>query len=79
MSRVKFWGPWTKGQTPPGASPPKASGVNGRLADGFASRLRLAIQRLSDRIAAYSSSSRAEFLAIPAMAPRAQSAARRKG
>lgn len=79
MSRVKSLPVRAKGRAGTGAPWAKACGVYGKLPDGFALRLRLALQNLSARLAAYSSSRRPEFLEIPALALPATSAPRRKG
>ncbi|HVI30627.1 hypothetical protein [Phenylobacterium sp.] len=79
MSRAKNLKARIKARAPALAHWPKASRVNGKPAARFAARLRLAIHDLSERLAAYSSARHPEFLEIPAIALRAQSAARRKG
>lgn len=79
MSQAKSLWARVKGRTPAGGSRHEANRVNGNRAGGFVGRLRLAFQELSESLAANSSVSRPEFLKVPAMAPRAQSAARRRG
>ena len=79
MSRVKNLKARIKARAPAPVRRLKASRVTEKPVEGFAARLRLAIQALSERLAAYSSGRQPEFLKVPAMTPRAHSAARRKG
>ncbi len=79
MSQVKSLRACVKGRTPAGGSRHETSRVNGNRLGGFVRRLSLALRNLSERLAAESSGGHPEFLKVPAMAPRAQSAARRRG